>query len=90
MLRRHFLFSVLSLFAVAPAFAKQKVKSAGGGATIRQTDTLAELTESECTKLGGTVTTDGAPALPSCSTGKRCKTTTSSGDIHSVCIDEAN
>lgn len=78
-------------FGAETALAAQKTK--GQQALLRQESGRVavgtELTESECTRLGGTVTSDGNPQLPGCSTGLRCKTVGSNGDIHSICIDEA-
>lgn len=93
MYRRQFLVATIAFafLQAASAEARQKANSAATGhATIKGSSTVTDLTEAECTRVGGTVTSDGAPALPACSTGKRCKTTSSNGDIHSVCIDEAN
>lgn len=79
-------------FGAETALAAQKTKGQQAPSSVKNPGRVAvgtELTESECTRLGGTVTSDGNPQLPGCSTGLRCKTVGSNGDIHSICIDEA-
>jgi hypothetical protein len=68
--------------------ATSKTGKSGGVATAPTTvGTVAELTEQECTRLGGTVTS-GIPNDSTCKTNTRCKMTLGNGDIRSVCVDE--
>ncbi len=79
------------LMLAAPAFAAQKNSGKDTPPKVKDPGRInvsTELTEGECTRLGGTVTSDGKPNIPGCSTGLRCKTVGSNGDIHSICIDE--
>lgn len=84
--------AAVALTISGAAFAAQKDKGQSTPKSVKDPRRVAvgtELTESECTRLGGTVTSDGSPNIPGCSTGLRCKTVGSNGDIHSICIDEA-
>ena len=71
--------------------AKTADKKTGGvkGIKLNQTGGVSELTEQECTRLGGVVTT-GVPNDSTCSTNTRCKTTLANGDIRSICVDEVS
>jgi len=87
--------------AACPIFAAQQGSAAAGGAasSVKKAGGLKgtvavgadpgvlPLSEGECTRLGGDITVDGNVK---CASGKRCKTVSPNGDIHSVCIDVAN
>lgn len=67
--------------------ASKKAGKSGIAPASQTLGTVSELTEQECTRLGGVVTS-GVPNDSTCKTNTRCKTTLANGDIRSICIDE--
>jgi hypothetical protein len=74
----------IAAMAVAVAADATKLKApSGSGKVTGGTPTVATLTVSECTQLGGTVHKE---SYGLCSTGKFCGTVDQKGKTHRVCI----